>query len=288
MEEEIKEQKNFYKVLISGASGFIGTSLIKALERTKRYEIFYLVRREPLHSREIKWNPDQKTIDRESIVAVSPDIIINLSGENVMGLWTVDKKKKIEDSRITCTKLLVEVVESLEKKPKLFLNASGCTFYGTQVYHKTDESSPIGKGFFPDLVNRWESICEPLTSISVRVAYLRFGLVLDPNGSFLKMVYYPFYLGLGGVVGSGNQYIPWISMRDTIASIMFVIENNHISGPINITSPNAVTNYQFTKTMGSVLYRPTIFWIPEFFVKLVVGEEMASEMVLSSQNVFPK
>ncbi|KYR00696.1 NAD-dependent epimerase/dehydratase family protein [Tieghemostelium lacteum] len=350
----MQTKQQIKKILIGGSSGFIGTALIRHLQEQGMYDIYQLVRRPVTGGYEIEWDPERSSIDTHAIETIQPEVIIHLGGENIMGFWTEQKKKKILDSRVKSTKLLSDTIATLKHKPQLFICASGCTYYGSDVYLPVDEYSPKGTGFFSNVVEKWEKACDtaryennlpgslvnsashqdlhssvdsnisistgPMDQLNfstdslesssnhlyninntntntnessmtpsskVRIVNLRIGLVFDRSGAFLSTVYYPFKFGLGGVMGSGNQWIPWISLRDTCRSIQYIIENDDLNGPVNITGPNPTTNSTFTRMMGYVLNRPTIFWVPEFLIKLVLGSEMAKETILSSQRVIP-
>ncbi|KAN0016202.1 hypothetical protein ACTFIU_006164 [Dictyostelium citrinum] len=330
------QNQNVKKVLISGASGFIGNALTKTLtegndegnvnsKNDTRYEIYKLVRKTPTSMYEIEWNPDKQFIDKESLESLQPDVVIHLAGENILGIWTEEKKRKILESRTKGTTTLCEALSSISNPPKVFISASGCTYYGSNVYEPVDEYTPKGSGFFSDVVEKWEQSCDPLrkrnerilnqqqqesvnnsTSTTssngeveigpsspsalkpTRIVNLRIGLVMDKAGGLLGSMYYPFLFGLGGVIGSGKQYLPWVSLRDAISVIKFAIENDQVNGPINVVSINPATNYEFTKTLGNVLNRPTIFWIPETPLRYILGKDMSEETVLSSQRVLPR
>ncbi|KAM9956504.1 hypothetical protein ACTFIR_003222 [Dictyostelium discoideum] len=347
MNQNQNQNQNVKKVLISGASGFIGNALTKTLTEGNdgnsnnsnnnsntdtKYEIYKLVRKTPTSMYEIEWNPDKQYIDKESLESLQPDVVIHLAGENILGIWTEEKKRKILESRTKGTTTLCEALSSISNPPKVFISASGCTYYGSNVYDPVDEYSPKGSGFFSDVVEKWEQSCDPLrkhnqqilnqnnnnnnnnnnvnSTISssgevevaaggvggvgtqsvkpTRIVNLRIGLVMDKAGGLLGSMYYPFLFGLGGVIGSGKQYLPWISLRDAIGVIKFAIENEQVQGPINVVSINPATNYEFTKTLGTVLNRPTIFWIPETPLRYLLGKDMSEETVLSSQRVLPR
>ncbi|KAM9985546.1 hypothetical protein ACTFIZ_009098 [Dictyostelium cf. discoideum] len=336
MNQNQNQNQNVKKVLISGASGFIGNALTKTLTEGNdgngnnnnnntdtRYEIYKLVRKTPTSMYEIEWNPDKQFIDKESLESLQPDVVIHLAGENILGIWTEEKKRKILESRTKGTTTLCEALSSISNPPKVFISASGCTYYGSNIYEPVDEYSPKGSGFFSDVVEKWEQSCDPLrkhnqqilnqnnndvnnSTISsngevevasalgtplvkpTRIVNLRIGLVMDKAGGLLGSMYYPFLFGLGGVIGSGKQYLPWISLRDAVGVIKFAIENEQVQGPINVVSINPATNYEFTKTLGSVLNRPTIFWIPETPLRYLLGKDMSEETVLCSQRVLPR
>eukprot|EP01133_Synstelium_polycarpum_P012611 gene12611-14801_t len=192
------------RVLISGSSGFVGKSLVRSLQATGNYDVYSMVRKTPVSSFEIEWDPENETIDTGALATVSPDIVVHLAGENISGLWTEDKKRRILDSRTKGTKLLADTCAMIDRPPPLFISASGCTYHGTNVTEPTDETGPKGSGFLSDVVEKWEAAAQSLQGKS-RVVNLRIGIVLDPNGGFLSVVYYPFYFGLGGVLGSGQQ-----------------------------------------------------------------------------------
>ncbi|GAM20771.1 hypothetical protein SAMD00019534_039460 [Acytostelium subglobosum LB1] len=230
------------KVVISGASGFVGKALSQSLKASGVYDVYSLVRRAPGNSSEIQWDPERSSIDTEAFNNVAPDVVVHLAGENAIGLWNEQKKQRILESRVKGTRLLSETAAAMVKPP-LFISASGCTYYGTQVHEPLDETAPKGHGFFTDVIEKWEGACEAIRAKS-RVVNMRIGI--------------------------------------------FAIDHDNVSGPINVTSPNPVTNTEFTKKLGSVLNRPTIFWIPEFVINTVFGREMAGETILSSQRVFTK
>ncbi|EGG15265.1 NAD-dependent epimerase/dehydratase family protein [Cavenderia fasciculata] len=281
--ESIQQQR---KVLITGSSGFIGKALMNRLNQLGGFEIYTMVRRVPTSARQVQWDPERSTIDEQAITNIQPDIVVHLAGENIKGFWTEDKKRRILESRTKGTKLLCDTLASMSNPPSVFISASGCTYYGTSVTMPVDESGAKGIGFFPDVVDKWESSADSLQGRS-RVSFLRLGIVLDVSGGFLQLLYYPFYFGLGGVVGSGDQWLPWVSLDDTLASIVHLINTEQCSGPFNIVSPNPVTNFTFTKTMGKVLNRPTVCWIPAILLTFALGKEMANETALSSQRVIP-
>ena len=272
------------KILVAGASGLVGSALIPALESDSA-EINRLVRSSP-KANEIEWHPNQRGIDATRLEGF--DAIINLAGENIAeGRWTDEKKRKIRDSRVDGTHLLSEAIAKLATKPRVFLCASATGFYGDRDDEILDETSDSGGGFLANVCRDWEGATEPAAKAGVRVVNLRFGPILAREGGMLGKMLTPFKLGMGGKVGSGKQYMSWVAIDDVVGAIKLALPDESIHGPLNVVSPNPVTNEEFTKTLGEVLSRPTVMSIPAFAARLAFGE-MADEMLLVSQRVAPK
>lgn len=274
------------KILISGSSGFIGSEL-KACLSSRGHEIIKLVHSEKhLTDDALLWDPEHRELDIKDFEGF--DCVINIAGEPIAsGRWTPEKKKKIRDSRVIGTHMLSELLVRLDKPPKMLINASAIGYYGSRGDEILDESSTRGKGFLADVCDKWEHGADVAAEKGIRVVKVRIGVVLSPAGGALGTMLTPFKLGLGGVIGSGKQYMSWISMDDLMGVFLHVIGNSSISGPVNAVSPNPSTNREFTKTLGKVLWRPTICPFPEFLAKLLLGE-MAEELLLSSTRVRPK
>ncbi len=216
------------------------------------------------------------------------DVVIHLSGENISGRrWSPGFKKKILNSRVDSTRLLAKVISQLNNPPKLFACASATGFYGDQGEKQVTETSPPGSGFLTEVVLRWEEAAQALTSAGIRTIFLRFGVVLSPSAGALKILIPIFKMGLGGKIGSGKQYMPWISVLEIPAILEFIIANDKLNGPVNMVSPNPVTNARFTKTLSDVLHRPAFMNVPASILKLTMGQ-MAEELLLTSTNVIPK
>jgi uncharacterized protein (TIGR01777 family) len=216
------------------------------------------------------------------------DAVINLAGENIAsGRWSDDQKRKIHDSRVNGTHLLSEAMAKLAKRPRVFLCASATGFYGDRDDEVLDEHSDSGGGFLAGVCREWEQSTEPAAAAGVRVVTLRFGPILAREGGMLSKLLTPFKMGMGGKVGSGKQFISWVSLDDAVGAIRLALHDETIRGPLNITAPNPVTNEVFTKTLGHVLSRPTALAMPAFAARLAFGE-MADEMLLASQHVVPK
>jgi len=274
------------KVLVTGSSGLIGSAIVSALE-DRGHQIVRLVRFEKQKAENtLLWDPEHHELNLADFEGF--DVVINLAGENVgNGRWTEAKKKKIRDSRVLTTHMLSELLVRLETPPRLLINASATGYYGDRGEHELDESSPPGEGFLAEVSQQWEDATQPASEKGIRVVLLRFGVVLSRKGGALAKILFPFRLGLGGVIGSGKQYFSWIAIDDVIGVILHVISHDSIVGPVNVTAPNPVTNQAFTKTLGKVLNRPTIFPLPAAIARIVMGE-MADETVLNSIRAVPK
>lgn len=275
------------RVLITGASGLIGTELQKSFKE-KGYEMLLASRSKPKDVGHIQWNMDTGFADEDLEKLEGLDAVIHLAGENVSGLrWTEDKKKAIRDSRVFGTRTMIEAFARLEKKPKVFIAGSAIGFYGDRADDEMTETSSAGDTFLAKVCKEWEAESRRAEDMGIRTVLLRTGIVLSKDGGALATMLTPFKLGVGGVVGSGKQWMSWVSLDDVVAIINFALENESLRGAVNLVSPNPVTNEEFTKTLGSVLYRPTFLPLPEFAVNLVFGE-MGDALLLASTRVIPK
>lgn len=273
------------RILISGSSGLIGTHLDKYLS-SKGFTVSSLVRSKTDGKNAIFWTPSKEYI--ESLESLENfDAVINLSGENIIGRWTEKKKIRIKNSRVSTTNFLVDLFSKLEKPPKLFISASAIGYYGDRGDKELTEQSDSGNGFLEDVSIEWENAANAASKLGIRVVNLRIGVVLSKDGGALAKMLPVFKFGLGGVVGSGNQYWSWVSINDITRIIEFIINNANISGPVNAVSPNPVTCREFTKILSGVLNRPSAIPVPSFFVKLVFGE-MGEHAALASTRVVPK
>lgn len=273
------------KVLITGASGLVGTELQKSFA-AKGYDMLLASRKEPKDDKHIQWSIEEGFAEPEKLEGI--DAVVHLAGENVSGLrWTDEKKKAIRDSRVLGTRNVVDAISKLRDKPKVFVASSAIGFYGERGDEEVTESSAAGDNFLAGVSKEWESESRRAEDAGIRTVLLRTGIVLSKDGGALGTMLTPFKLGVGGVVGSGKQWMSWISMEDEIAIINYVIENENIRGAVNAVSPNPVTNQEFTKTLGEVLYRPTFLPLPEFAVSMVFGE-MGDALLLASTKVIPK
>ena len=268
-------------ILITGCSGLVGNALVEYLF-AQGHSIQCLKRNKPARPGRF-WAIDTLPNREKNFEGV-----IHLAGENVAeNRWTASVKKEILRSRVDGTRELVDFLASLPHKPRVFLCASGVGYYGSRGDRILDENSPSGGGFLADVCRQWERETDRLRAMDVRVVYLRFGMVLSPKGGTLHKMLGPFKSGFGGVVGSGGQYISWISIRDTVAVVDFLLSKPGIEGPVNIVSPIAATNREFTESLGRALDRPILLNIPEFIAKISFGQ-IAEETLLSSIRVTPK
>jgi uncharacterized protein (TIGR01777 family) len=278
-------------ILISGAGGLVGTALVKALS-ADNHTIKKLVRSKTGDSKNtIFWDPDAGIIKADRLENF--DVVIHLAGENiagknpVQGRWTKARKEKILQSRIKGTKLISEALAKLAKPPKLLICASAIGYYGDRGAEKLTEESSNGSGFLAKVCMEWEKATGEAIKKGIRVVNTRFGIILSKKGGALGTMLLPFKLGAGGIIGSGKQFMSWVSLDDAVGAIRHIIINDSIKGAVNIVSPNPVTNKDYTKILGHKLNRPTIIPMPAGAVNLLFGE-MGRELLLSSQKVVPQ
>ncbi len=271
------------KIVISGASGLIGTQLVAKLS-TSGHEVVRLVRRSP-KSGEIQWNPKSGTLDAAALDGV--DAVIHLSGAGIGDKrWTSSYRKEILDSRTTTTALLAKTIASLSRKPSVFLSGSAIGIYGARNDEQLTEVSTHGTGFLAEVCEQWEAAAKPAVDAGIRTVYLRTGIVLTPKGGALKKLLPLFKLGVGGKFGNGKQWQSWISIDDEIGAIEHLLTAN-VSGAVNLTAPNPVTNAEFTKVLASVIKRPAIVPVPTFAPKILLGGELADALLFTGQRVIP-
>jgi hypothetical protein len=270
------------KVLVSGSSGLIGAALVKELQ-TNGYQVMHLVRRSSAAPNQIVWDPTKPLAPG----AVSGfNAVIHLAGESIVGRWTETKKRNIRESRVLGTRHLAEALAQTAVPPQVFICASAIGYYGDRGEEILREESPPGRGFLAEVCAEWEAASPAAVRAGIRTAHIRTSVVLSTSGGALAKMLTPFRLGLGGKIGNGRQWFSWIALRDEIGIIMHVLNSNSLRGPVNTVAPNPVTNAEFTRTLGSVLSRPTIFPMPAFAARLAFGQ-MADELLLVSQRVEP-
>ena len=274
------------RILISGSSGFIGTYLIPFLA-SKGYNLNYLKRkRELIKDITILWHPERRIINSKALEGY--DVVIHLAGENIATRkWTKRQKEKIYNSRIQDTNFLTQSILSLDSPPKLFLCASALGYYGHCGDEIVTEEHKAGEGFLAKVCKDWENEVSKANKKKIRIVNLRFGMILSPQFGILSKLLPVFKLGLGGKIGNGKQYMSWISIEDAIRAIEYIIKNDSIKGPVNITSNSPVPNEEFTRVLGTVISKPVIFSVPAFILRFVYGE-MADELLLSSIRAIPK
>ena len=269
------------RVLVSGASGLIGGAVLSALSAEK-YEILRLTRDMRASTDTLHWDPSQ---------ALSPDLVsgfdavVHLAGESIVGRWSAAKKKRIRDSRVLGTRNLAEALAKASPRPPVLVCASAVGYYGNRGDEVLREDSSSGSDFLSGVCREWEAAAQPAVDAGIRTAHTRFGLVLSRKGGALEKMLLPFQLGLGGHVGDGKQWWSWIDLQDVAGGILHVIKSN-LRGAVNFVAPNPTTNLEFTKALGAVLSRPTIFPMPAFAARLAFGQ-MADELLLASQRVEP-
>lgn len=269
------------KVIVSGASGFIGSALVPAL-RASGHEVIRLVRREPARPDEIQWSPAAGELEATAVEGAGA--LVNLSGENLGKRWTKDRKREILDSRVRSTDSLARAAAALDPRPA-FLVASAVGYYGDRGDEILTEKSSPGTGFLADVVRAWEAAADPAREAGVRVVHIRQGIALSRKGGALKPMLLPFKLGAGGRVGSGKQWWSWIGMDDLVAAYLHALEAD-LDGALNATAPNPATNEQFTRGLGAALRRPTVLPVPGFAARTLFGE-MGEAMLLGGQRVLP-
>lgn len=269
-------------ILISGASGLIGKALTSYL-RAQGHLVHILSRNDS--GAVMTWQPEKNQITLDPNVTL--DAVINLNGVNIGDKpWSKQRKLDIVNSRIDSTRLLAETCAALPKPPSVLINASAIGFYGDSGSTVVDESSPAGDNFLTEIVTTWEDAAKPAVRANIRTVFIRSGVVLSKEAGALQKMLLPFKLGLGGRVGSGEQYMSWISLEDEVRAIDFILNNADINGPVNLTSPNAVTNTEFTQTLARCLNRPSLLPMPEFIIKLLFGE-MGELLLLGGAYVMP-
>ena len=273
------------RILITGATGLIGLALQKSL-REKGHELLLASRNSPKDDSYVQWDVESGFADPQKIEGV--DAVIHLAGENISALrWTDEKKKAIRDSRVLGTRNVVDTIADLKQRPKVLIAASAIGFYGDRGDEELTETSKPGKNFLAEVSREWEAEARRAEDSGVRTVLLRTGIVLSKDGGALGTMLKPFKFGLGGVIGDGKQWMSWISLVDHIEVINYALENESIRGAVNSVSPHPVTNEEFTRIMGEVLYRPTFIPVPEFAVHLAFGE-MGEALLLDSMKVLPK
>jgi uncharacterized protein (TIGR01777 family) len=272
------------RVLVSGASGFVGRALC-ALLAGAGHEALPLTRR-PVGPNDVPWNPSSGEISPLDGLGIAS--VVHLAGESIAsGRWTAARKALIRDSRVVGTRLLCERLAALASPPRVLVCASAIGLYGDRGEEDLDEDSAPGSGFLAGVCREWEAAAEPAREAGIRVVNLRFGVVLSPNGGALAAMLPPFRLGVGGPIGSGRQWMSWISLDDAISLALYCIFEESVSGPVNAVSPSPIRQRDFAHALGAALRRPSICPAPAFALRLLFGE-MADETLLASQRVLPR
>ena len=272
------------RIAISGATGLVGSAFAQTIQ-AETADVLRLVRRNP-EGTDIQWDPSSSAPAKGEFDALNGcEAVVHLAGENIAeGRWTAAKKQRIRDSRVHSTRRLAEGLAQLNEKPSTLVCASAIGIYGNAGGQMMTEGSPAGTDFLAEVCSAWEKAADPARTAGIRVVHLRIGVVLSDQGGALAKMLTPFRLGFGGRVGTGQQYMSWIALPDLVGVIRHAISHDSISGPINSVAPAPVTNAEFTKTLGKILGRPTLFPMPAIVARTLFGE-MGDALLLSSTRV---
>jgi len=273
------------KILVTGSTGLVGRTLVPFLTGRGDSVIRLVRSTSKSEGAKVHWNPATGSIDTARLEGL--DAVVHLAGERIAtGRWTAEKKVRIRESRVRGTRLLCESLARLGQPPQVLVSASAIGYYGDRGDEILREESASGSGFLAQVCREWEAATESAIQKGIRVVHLRIGVVLSPLGGALAKMLLPFRMGLGGIIGSGRQFMSWIALEDLVGSIAYALTTDAIRGPVNAVAPHPVMNREFTKTLGRVLGRPTLFPMPAFAARLAFGE-MADELLLSSGRVEP-
>lgn len=269
-------------IAITGSSGLIGSALIPALEQTGR-KVRRIVRHPAAGTDEITWNPAARLLDERRLADV--DVIVNLAGETIGKRWTTARRRAIRESRVRGAETIAGAILRTGR-PITLINASAVGYYGSRGDEVLDEKSGSGRGYLAEVCRDWEAAARTATGSGARVVMIRNGIVLSSRGGALPEMLRPFRLGVGGKVGSGRQWLSWIDLDDMVRAIIWLIDHATIRGPVNVVSPNPVTNVEFTRVASEVLDKPALVPVPAIALRMMFGE-MASETLLASQRAIP-
>jgi len=272
------------RILVSGSHGLVGKALIRSLT-SDGHEIVRLVRNKPAGPTEIEWHPNQEKIDAAALEGLGA--AVHLAGESIAsGRWTDEKKRAIRGSRVKGTALLSDALARLSRPPSVFVSASAIGYYGNRGDELLTEQSAPGDDFLANVCVEWENATIPAIEKGIRTVHARFGIILDAKEGALGKMLTPFRMGIGGRIGAGKQWMSWIDIEDVVNGLRSLIEGS-VTGPVNFVAPNPVTNAEFTKTLGRVLSKPTLFPVPAFAARLAFGE-MGDALLLSGARVEPR
>jgi hypothetical protein len=275
------------RVAITGSTGLVGSEVVTVLSAAG-HDVVRLVRRVPAPGEKavLRWDPMKGEVDAAGLEGL--DAVVHLAGENIAsGRWNAARKAAIRDSRVIGTRLLCEALAGLARPPKTIVCASAIGYYGDAGEDALTEESPAGPGFLPEVCREWEAASGPAARKGIRVVVLRIGVVLSPNGGALSRMLPLFRKGLGGVIGSGRQFVSWVALDDLPLIILHALQCGFLRGPVNAVAPRPVTNREFTEALGKALSRPTPLPVPAFALRLAVGGEMADALLLASARVVP-
>jgi uncharacterized protein (TIGR01777 family) len=274
------------RVLVSGSSGLIGSAVVSRL-RDRADEVVRLVRHDPAAADEVRWDPAAGRIDTAALGRV--DGIVHLAGEGIgEKRWSEAQKRKILDSRVQGTRLLAGTAAAHDPKPAVFVCGSAIGYYGLRGDEVLTEESTAGTGFLADVVQQWEAATAPAEAAGIRTVHLRTGIVLSPTGGALGRLLPLIRLGVGGKLGSGRQWWSWISLEDEVRLVLHCLDTESLRGPVNGSAPEPATNEQVVKALGRAAHRPTVLPVPKFALSLVMGGELADEVIMAGQRALPK
>lgn len=273
------------ELVVTGASGFVGSALVPAL-RGAGHDVRRLVRRTPAAPDELQWDPDAGTIDAGGLAGVEG--AVHLAGEGIAEKrWSPEQKRRIRESRVRGTSLLSSTLAGLDHRPSVLLSGSAVGFYGDRGDELLDESSPPGRGFLSEVVQAWEAATAPAEHAGIRVVHLRTGIVLSPDGGAMAKTLPLFRLGLGGPIGRGREWWPWITLEDEVRAIVHLLGVD-VFGPVNLVAPNPVRNAEYTRALGAALHRPALLPVPRLGPAALLGRELAGALLGQSQRVVPQ
>lgn len=280
------------RVLLSGSSGLIGRALAGDLA-ADGHGVVRLARpgaAAPTASGAVAWDPAAGHLDRAALEAAGPyDAVVHLAGAGIGDRrWNDARRREIRSSRVTATTLLAEALAGLDPRPAVLVSASAVGYYGDRGDEAVGEDSPAGTGFLAEVCVAWEAATAPAAAVGIRVVTLRTGVVLTGGGGALAKLLPLFRLGLGGRLGSGRQYLSWITLDDEVAVIRRAVDDTSLAGPLNATAPTPVTNAEFTHALGRALRRPAVLWVPRPVLEVALGADMTREMLLGGQRVLPR
>jgi len=275
------------RLAITGSTGLVGSEVVTVLSAAG-HEVVRLVRRAPAPGEKaVRWDPERGEVDAAGLEGL--DAVVHLAGENIAsGRWNAARKAVIRDSRVTGSRFLCETLAGLARPPKTLVCASAIGYYGDRGADVLTEESSPGAGFLPEVCREWEAASTPAALKGIRIVALRIGMVLSRRGGALARMLPLFRAGLGGVIGSGRQYVSWVALDDLPHIILHALQRGDLRGPVNAVAPGPVTNREFTEALGKALSRPTPLPVPAFALRLAVGGEMADALLLASARVFPR